>query len=91
MQSTINYPKLRFGKKYIDIFPYKPATQFKLAMFPQFMTSDPIHSYRLFYAGAKFRFAKWRINQPSWWNEYRALVKDQGLETVNDKDDGVKL
>ena len=22
MQSTINYPKLRFGKKYIDIFPY---------------------------------------------------------------------
>lgn len=22
MQTTINYPKLRFGKKYIDIFPY---------------------------------------------------------------------
>lgn len=77
------------SKKYIDIFPNKPLTKFKLAMFPQFMTDDPVHSYKLFYAGSKYRFAKWKIKQPEWWSEYRDYVVKHNLEVVNDKNDGV--
>lgn len=82
---------VNYSEKYINVFPDKPFTKFKLAMFPQFMTEDIVHSYRLFYASAKFRFAKWKTSQPYWWDEYRALVKARGLEVVNDKNDGVKI
>lgn len=77
--------------QYFSVFPDTPMTKFKLAMFPQFMSDDTVHSYRLFYAGAKFRFATWKTNIPYWWNEYRDLVKSLGLEVTNDKDDGVKV
>jgi hypothetical protein len=78
------------AKKYVDLFPNKPFTQFKLAMFPQFMTSDPVHSYRLFYAGSKFRFATWKNGQPPWWDAYREHVVKFGYIIDNDKNDGVK-
>jgi hypothetical protein len=83
-------PIIRKALNYIDVFPNKPETPFKMAMFPQFMTDDVVHSYRLFYAGAKFRFAKWKIQQPYWWDEYRKFVIEKGLEVANEKDDGVK-
>jgi hypothetical protein len=82
---------VKHAEKYLDVFPNKPFTPFKLAMFPQFMTDDPIHSYRLFYAGAKYKFAKWKTTPPAWWDEYRAFVKSHNLEVENDKDDGVKV
>jgi hypothetical protein len=67
-----------------------PSTPMRLAMPDQFRTDDAVHSYRLYYAGAKFRFAKWKTNEPYWWDEYRNLVIQNHLEVVNDKNDGVK-
>ncbi len=86
--SVINH-----AKQYIDLFPNTPMTPFKLAMFPQFMTNDAIHSYRLFYAGSKYRFCNWSspAEIPDWWNEYRSYVKKNGLEVINDKNDGVSF
>jgi hypothetical protein len=78
-------------EKYIDLFPNTACTKFKLTMFPQFMSDDTVHSYRLFYAGAKYKFATWTNGQPYWWDEYRALVKAKGLEVENDKDDGITI
>jgi hypothetical protein len=75
--------------QYIGLFPDEPMTPFKLAMFPQFMTDDPVHSYRLFYAGSKYRFARWKMGEPTWWNEYRTYVTKHNLEVTNDKNDGV--
>jgi hypothetical protein len=68
-----------------------PSTPMRLAMPDQFRTDDPVHSYRLYYAGAKFRFAKWKTNEPYWWDEYRHLVIFNKLEVANEKDDGVKV
>jgi hypothetical protein len=73
------------------LIPNGPETPFRLAMPDQFRTNDAVHSYRLYYAGAKFRFAKWKTNEPYWWDEYRFLVQHHGLEVVNEKDDGVKV
>jgi hypothetical protein len=76
---------------YDSFFKSSTLTPHAFAMPTKFRNlDDPIHSYRLYYAGSKFRFAKWRYGDPSWWGEYRALVKEQGLEVENDKDDGVK-
>lgn len=74
-----------------SIIPEGSETKLLLAMPDQFRSLDVVHSYRLYYAGAKFRFAKWKTSQPYWWDEYRALVKTQGLEVENDKNDGVKI
>lgn len=68
-----------------------PSTPMRLAMPDQFRTDDAVHSYRLYYAGAKFRFAKWKTSVPYWWDEYRNLVIQNNLEIVNDKNDGVKV
>ncbi len=82
---------IKYAEKYIDMFPDTPMTKFKLTMFPQFRTENIIHSYRLFYAGSKFRFATWKTKTPDWWDEYRNLVVQNNLEVTNDKDDGVKI
>jgi hypothetical protein len=82
---------IEYCYQYLSVFADTPMTKFKLAMFPQFMTEDPIHSYRMFYAGAKAQFASWKINTPDWWDEYRFLVQQNGLEVANEKDDGVKI
>jgi hypothetical protein len=82
---------INHSKQYLNLFPDTPFTKFKMAMFPQFMSSDVVDSYRLFYAGAKYKFATWKIAQPSWWNEYRDRVKSLGLEVENDKNDGVQV
>jgi hypothetical protein len=60
-----------------------------LARPEQFKTDDAVHSYRLYYAGAKYRFAKWKTFTPCWWSEYRDYVVKHNLEVVNDKNDGV--
>jgi|LakMenEpi03Aug12_release.lakeMendotaPanAssembly.Ray.scaffolds.fasta_scaffold37511_5 hypothetical protein len=52
-------------------------TPFYLAMPDQIKTEDPVHSYRLYYAGWKEYFAKWKSSEPSWWNEYLEIVKTQ--------------
>jgi hypothetical protein len=71
--------------------PMGKETPMKLAMPDQFRTDNPVHSYRLYYAGSKFRIASWKTQIPYWWDEYRALVKKQNLEVINDKDDGVNV
>jgi hypothetical protein len=71
--------------------PDGPETKQLLAMPDQFRNDDVVHSYKLYYAGAKFLFAKWKTNEPYWWDEYRFLVQQNGLEVVNEKDDGVKV
>jgi hypothetical protein len=73
------------------VIPSGPETKQLLAMPEQFKNDDVVHSYKLYYAGAKFRFAKWKTNEPYWWDEYRFLVQQNGLEVVNDKNDGVKV
>lgn len=73
---------IRYSEQYIDLFPNKPLTKFKFAMFPQFITDDPIHSYRMYYAAAKFHFAKWKTNMPYWWNDYRNFVIQNNLEVI---------
>ena len=82
---------INYSERYFYLFPDKPMTNFKLAMFEQFRTNDPVHSYRLFYSGAKFRFAKWKTQIPDWWEEYRKIVKENNLEVANDKNDGITL
>lgn len=63
-----------------------------LAMPDQFKSNDVVHSYRLYYAAAKYGFAKWKYSLcvPPWWQEYRDFVVKNNLEVVNDKNDGVK-
>lgn len=78
---------LELGKALKDNGP----TKFKMAMPQQFMTEDPVHSYRLYYAGSKFRFATWSTEVPDWWETYRKLVIEKRLEVDNDKNDGVTL
>ena len=53
----------------IDL-PSKGQTPFCLAMPDEYKTSDPVESYRKYYAGAKAYFAKWKSgNIPDWWKE----------------------
>ena len=82
---------VNYSEKYINVFPDKPSTKFKLAMFPQFMNEDVVHSYRLFYAGAKYKFATWKTSTPYWWDTYRSWVKTLKIEVENNKNDGVTI
>jgi hypothetical protein len=75
---------------YISFFQSSGLTTHALAMPDQFKSNDAVHSYRLYYSGAKYKFAKWRYGDPSWWGTYRNLVKTNNLEVENDKNDGVK-
>lgn len=75
------------AKHYINLFPSKSETPQKMVMFPQFMGTDIVHSYKLFYAGAKYRFANWSLQTPYWWKSYREFVKSNNLEIENEKDD----
>jgi len=81
---------LELLKSNVSLIPQGKQTAFRLAMPEEYKTKDPVHSYRLYYAGSKFRFCKWKTTQPPWWEEYRNIVKSQGLEAINQKDDGVK-
>lgn len=43
-------------------------TQFVLAMPEIYKSEDPIQSYRNYYIGEKYKFAKWKLgNIPYWW------------------------
>jgi hypothetical protein len=79
------------ARKHIDVMPAGKETPQLLAMPEQFKTDDVVHSYRLYYAGAKFRFAKWKTFTPCWWDEYRQYVIKNNLEIINDKQDGVSV
>jgi hypothetical protein len=95
---TVRYGKVHKCSSLIDLseqeshlIPDGPETKQLLAMPDQFKSDDVVHSYKMYYAGAKFRFANWKTNEPYWWDEYRFLVQQNGLEVVNDKNDGVKV
>jgi hypothetical protein len=79
----INYPDLpQAGLAQI--------TPFVQAMPVQFRQEDPIKAYRTYYAASKFRFAKWKIKQPDWWDEYRKYVIENKLEVINLVNDGIE-
>lgn len=84
---------IKHAAQYVNLFPDKPQTPFKLAMFPQYMGDNTFNSYKLFYAGAKFKFANWKKlnNIPNWWKEYRDYVISNNLEILNDKNDYIKI
>ena len=42
-------------------------TPFKLVMPDRYKCDDPVRSYRDYYIGEKSRFAKWKMEQPTWW------------------------
>ena len=71
--------------------PNGEETSMKLAMPIQFMTENAVHSYRLYYAGSKYRIATWKTSTPYWWDTYRSWVKTLNLEVENDKNDGVTI
>ena len=54
----------------------KGMTPYYLAMPPEIKTDDPIHSYRLYYAGWKEHFASWKNKEPDWWKSYLHLIKE---------------
>lgn len=77
--------------QYQNLFPNKPLSPFAQCMPEAFRSNNTVTSYRNYYAGAKFRFAKWDKlnNEPFWWNQHREFVKANNLEVVNEKDDGI--
>ena len=43
-------------------------TSFSLAMPENYKSEDPVKSYRSYYLGEKYTFAKWKLgNEPEWW------------------------
>lgn len=80
---------------YKHLIPDGIETTQLLAMPDQFKTNDPVHSYRLYYAGSKAHMKRggWKFPavEPSWWQEYRKYVIDNNLEIENAKDDGVLI
>lgn len=85
------YPLIDRAECESALIPEGPETKQLLAMPDQFKNDDVVHSYRLYYAGAKAPFATWKTNEPYWWDEYRHLVIHNNLEVANEKDDGVKV
>jgi hypothetical protein len=83
------------AKKYSHLIVDIPETPQLLAMPDKFRTNDPVHSYRLYYAGAKanMKRAGWKYpaEEPYWWNNYRKYVIDNNLEVENDKNDGIVI
>lgn len=56
--------------------PYGQNTPHVLCMPSELHSQDPVHSYRLFYAVRKARFAKWEHSEePYWWREYLQLAE----------------
>ena len=81
------------SKHYTDYLPKCATgmTPFAQAMPPMFKNcNNAVHAYRMYYAGAKFRFATWKNSVPSWWDGYREHVTKFGYIIENDKNDGVK-
>jgi hypothetical protein len=81
------------ASEYAHIIPDGDETPQLLAMPTQFQTNDAVHSYRLYYSGAKYKFATWKApsSEPTWWHEYRDYVIKHNLEVTNDKNDGVLI
>ena len=82
--------KIKKALPFADLMPNKPYSRITLVMPAQFHTIDPVHSYRMFYAASKFKFATWKTEEPMWWKEYRQLVQTYNMECVNEKDDGLR-
>jgi hypothetical protein len=83
------------AKQYSHLLPDVPETKQLLAMPDQFKTDDPVHSYRLYYAGSKYNMKRggWKspAKEPDWWQYYRNYVIVNNIEIENMKNDGVVL
>lgn len=72
-------PRLEWFVKNKPSLPSIGLTPFVLAMPEDLKTGDPVHSYRMYYAGWKRYFATWKISAPFWWQEYCDLTRQKGL------------
>jgi hypothetical protein len=84
--------KIQKASEYVSYIPEGADTKQLLAMPIQFQTNDPVHSYRMYYAGAKANMSRsgWKYTpEPTWWVDYRKYVIDNNLEIINEKNDGV--
>jgi hypothetical protein len=71
--------KLEWFKNNKPTLPKIGRTPFVLAMPEELKTKDPVHSYRMFYAGWKLYFAKWKSETPAWWEKYKLLTTEKDL------------
>lgn len=53
-------------------------TPFYQALPEQIQDKDPVHAYRVYYAGWKEYFAKWKNETPPWWKEYLEITVKNG-------------
>ena len=53
----------------------KGLTSFYQAVPSEIKSDDAVHTYRLYYAGWKKRFAKWKNREPDWWEKYLKLTE----------------
>ena len=61
----------------------KGLTEFYQAVPEELKGPDPVHAYRLYYAGWKEYFAKWKNEVPEWWGKYLHLSVKNDL--MNDR------
>lgn len=65
-KTTLTYNWLLENKPNL---PNKGLTKFATAMPEEYITEDPVQSYRNFYLGEKKHFSKYKKrNFPEWWN-----------------------
>lgn len=98
LELTIEHEK-RWGKKtsspkIVEWFAKNVPSPEKVELTPYYQavpveikTEDAVHSYRLYYAGWKEYFAKWKTKEPSWWREYLRISVERDLmsEKVRDR------
>lgn len=84
---TLRYKKIHAGEEinrwYASNHPELPMipglTPFAQAMPESLKGSDPVNSYRLYYATHKAYFAKWKNGEPDWWISYIKLADSLNL------------
>lgn len=70
-------PFLEQAPKNIGESPFTPPT---LAMPDKYKVDDALESYRRYYAGDKWRFAKWKHNiMPRWFPHYMVVVWSEDM------------
>jgi len=59
--------------------PSLGLTPFYQAVPLEIKDEDAVHAYRLYYAGWKEYFAKWKTQEPDWWRDYLKITVEKGL------------
>lgn len=78
-KKTSTREKLDWFKANVDKFPIEGLTPFYQAVPIEIKNEDTVHAYRLYYAGWKEYFAKWKNGEPHWWKDYLKLSVEKNL------------